>query len=162
MSFQMPEIGLPVPLLVAQTVSSVAATDVINMDTYDTVTVMINTATVTVGGNITVRQMDAVGDTVASESTLNIDCYWEQAGSASDTYTKNASADSISSVQGITVANGDDSRIYVFEVRGEQLASSNNCIALYFESSTFNGAFAVTAFCHNSRYKQSVQPTALA
>ena len=157
-----PETILPVPLLVAQTVSSVAATDVINMDTYDTVTIMITTATITTGGNITVRQMDDVGDTVASESTLDIDCYWEQAGATNDTYTKNASADSISSVQGITVGNADDSRIYVFEVRGEQLASSNNCIALYFESSAFNGAFEVTALCHNSRYKQSVQPSALA
>lgn len=157
-----PETILPVPLLVQQTITSVAATDIINMDTYDTVTILMTTATITSGGNVTVRQMDAVTDTVSAESTLNLDCYWEQAGAANDTYTKNASADSISSVRGITIANADDSRIYVFEIRGEMLSSSNNCIALYFESSGFNGAVEVTALCHNSRYKQSVQPTALA
>jgi len=149
-----------VPLLTAQTVSSVAATDVINMSEYDKVTFLVTTATVTVGANVSFRQMDSVADTVASESRVGIDYYWEQGGSASDTYTKN-SADSISSAGGITIANGDDSRVFIAELRGSQLSSSNNCVALYVDDSTANMAMEVLAICH-PRYKQASPPTALA
>lgn len=148
------------PLLVQQTVSSVAATDIVNMSEYDKVTFLITTGTVTTGGGISFRQMDAVGDTVASESRVAIDYYWEQGGAASDTYTKN-SADSLSSYGGITVANGDDSRVFIAEIRGSQLASSNNCVACYFDDSAFNGAFEVLAICH-PRYKSQSPPSALA
>ena len=149
-----------VPLLVQQTVSSVAATDVINMSEYDKVTFIITTGTVTVGGGISFREMDAVGDTVASESRVGIDYYWEQGGSASDTYTKN-SADSLSSAGGITVADGDDSRVFITELRGSQLTDGNNCVAAYFDDSSFNGAFEVLAICH-PRYKGQSPPSALA
>ena len=148
------------PLLAPVSVTSVQATDVINMSEYDKVTFIIETGTVTVGANISFRQMDAVGDTVASESRVAITEYWEQAGAASDTYTKN-SADSISSYGGITVANGDDSRIYIAELKGIQLTSPNDCVACYVDDSTANMLMSVVAICH-PRYKQASPPSALA
>lgn len=149
-----------VPLLAPVSVSSVQATDVINMSEYDKVSFIVQTGTVTTGANISLRQMDAVGDTVASESRLALDYYWEQAGAASDTYTK-TSADSISSYGGITVADADDSRVYLFEVKGIQLAAGNNCVALYVDDSTANLLINVVAVC-TPRYPQASPPSALA
>ena len=153
-----------VPLLYPpQTVSSATATDIINVDTYDKVTFVVCVGTATVGGEILVKQMDSVGDTVASESNLNLIHYYENGGGASDTYTKN-SADTIStSYTGCTVGNSDDSAIFLFEVEGSQLASSNNCLALYFNSSSWNCTLVhAYAICHGGRYQQSAPPTALA
>ncbi|MCP4568395.1 MAG: hypothetical protein GY841_12530 [FCB group bacterium] len=149
-------------LFPTQTVSSVAATDVITLNKYQKVTFVVGVGTVTTGGNISVRQMDSVGDTVASESRVDVDYVYENAGGASDTYTRRA-GDSISSYGGCTVANADDSAIFLFEVRASQLASSNDCVALYFDSSTWNTTLVtVTAILSDARYKQKVMPTALA
>ncbi len=150
-----------VHLLAPVAISSVQATDVINMSEYDKVTFVVETGTVGTGGGLSCREMDAVGDTVASESRLDIVTYWESGGAASDTYTK-TSADSLSSYGGITIANADDSRVYIFEVRGAQLAEGNNCVALYFDDSTISSMLvAVQAICH-PRYKQAAPPSAIA
>ena len=144
------------------TLSSVAATDIINMENYDKVTFIVTMGTVTTGGNISIRQMDSVSDTVSAESRLALDYYYEKTHSASGSITK-TSADSISSYGGITVADADDSKMYIFEVRGEMLTSSNNCVALYFDTSAFNATpVQVTAVCHRARYKQTQPVTALA
>jgi hypothetical protein len=159
--FNLAEDAEVITIQAAATVSSVAATDIINMKNYHKVSFIVTTGTVTVGGGISVRQMDSVSDTVASESRLGIDCYWEKTAAASGAHTKTA-ADSLSSYGGITVANGDDSKQYIFEVRGDQLDSSNNCIALSFDDSTWNAALvSVTAVCH-PRYHQAQPVTALA
>ena len=143
------------------TLSSVAATDVMNMENYQKVTFIVGVGTVTTGGNISIRQMDAVGDTVSAESRLGIDYYWENAGATSDTWTK-TSADSVSSYGGITVGATDDSRMYKFEVRASQFKSDNNCVALYFDSSAFNITLVqVLALGHEARYPQASMITAL-
>ena len=150
----MPEEMNPVLIQAASTVSSVAATDIITMNDYHKVTFIVTTGAVTVGGGISVRQMDSVSDTVASESRLGIDYYWEKTAATAAAYTK-TSADSVSSYGGITVANGDDSKMFVFEVRGSQLTSGNDCIALSFDDSTWNAALVqVTAIGH-PRYPQA-------
>lgn len=160
--FQLAEDAETILIQAATSVSSVAATDIINMEDYQKVTFIVTTGTVTVGGGISVRQMDAVTDTVASESRLGIDCYWEKTAAASGSHTK-TTADSLSSYGGVTVANGDDSKMYTFEVRGSALTQGNNCIALYFDDSTWNAAgVSVLAICHNSRYHQAQPVTALA
>jgi len=141
---------------------SVAATDIINMDTYDKVTFIVTMGTVTTGGNISIRQMDSVSDTVSAESRLDLDYYWEKTAAASGSHTK-TSANSISSHGGITVAAGDDSHMWTFEVRGEMMESDNNCVALYFDTSAFNcSPVQVMAICHRSRYHQAQPPSALA
>ena len=144
------------------TKNSVAATDIISMENYQRVTFIVGVGTVTTGGSISVRQMDSVGDTVASESRLAVDYVYENAGATSDTWTKR-SADAISSYGGVTVGNSDDSRLFMFEVRASQLSSANNCVALYFEPSTWNTTLvSVIAIGHESRFPQEAMITALA
>ena len=144
------------------TLSSVAATDIINMENYDKVTYIVTMGTVTTGGAISIREMDSVSDTVASESRLALDFYWEKTHGASGTITK-TTADSISSYGGITVADADDSKMWIFTVRGSMLTSSNNCVALYFDTSAFNATpVQVTAICQGARYQQAQPVTALA
>ena len=148
-------------ILGQQTVTSVAATDVINMSEYDKVTFIITTGTVGTGTGLSFRQMDAVGDSVATESRVAIDYYWEADwGAGSDTYTKN-SADTLSSYGGITIANGDDSAIFITEIRGSQLTDGNNCVACYVDSSAASLAIQIEAICH-PRYKSQSPPSALA
>ena len=162
MSFHLAEQAETILLRAGAALSSVAATDIIHMENYDKVSFIVTCGTVTTGGGISVREMDSVSDTVASESRLGINYYWEKTHSASGSHTK-TSADSLSSAGGITVANGDDSKMYVFEVRAEQLSSSNDCIALYFDDSTWDATpVQVTAICHRARYKQAQPVTALA
>ena len=147
-NIRLPEDGNVLLLRAAATLSSVAATDIITMNDYHKVTFILTVGTATTGGNVSVRQMDSVSDTVANESRLGIDYYWEKTAAAGTSLTK-TSADSISSAGGITVANADDSKMYVFEVMGSQLSSSNDCIALYFDSSTWNTTLVqVTAIGH--------------
>ena len=143
------------------TKSSAAATDIFVMENYQKVTFIVGVGTVTTGGSISVRQMDSVGDTVLSESRLAVDFVYENAGATSDTWTKR-SADSISSYGGCTVGNSDDSRLFMFEVRASQLDSSNNCVALAFDSSTWNTTLvSVIAIGHEARYPQEAMLTAL-
>jgi len=161
MNPQIPAEMNPVLLQAAATVSSVAATDIITMNDYHKVTFIVTTGTVTVGGGISVRQMDSVSDTVASESRLGIDHYYEKTAATAAGFTK-TSADSVSSYGGITVANADDSKMYVFEVRGSQLTDGNDCIALSFDDSTWNAALVqVTAIGH-PRYPQETPLNMLA
>lgn len=149
-----PEDMNPMLLRPAATLSSVAATDVITMNDYHKVTFIMTFGTTTTGGNVSVRQMDAVGDTVASESRLGIDYYWEKTDITGAAFTK-TTANSVSSAGAITVADADDSKMYVFEVHGSQLSSSNDCIALYFDTSAFNATIVqVTAIGH-PRYPQA-------
>ena len=149
-----PEEMNPVLIQAAATVSSTAATDIMTMNDYDKVTFVVTTGTVTVGGGISVRQMDSVADTVANESRLGIDRYYEKTAATAAGFTK-TSADSVSSYGGITVANGDDSKMFVFEVRGEDLTDGNDCIALSFDDSTWNAALVqVTAIGH-PKYRQA-------
>lgn len=143
------------------TLSSVAATDIITMNDYHKVSFVLAVGTVTTGGGVSIRQMDAVTDTVASESRLGLDFYWEKAAGASGSHTK-TSADSISSYGGITVANGDDSKVYLFEVRASELDSNNDCVALYFDDSSWNATnVEVFAICQ-PRYQQAQPVSALA
>ena len=52
--------------------------------------------------------------------------------------------------------------MFVFEVRGSQLSSANDCIALYFDDSTWNAATVqITAIGH-PRYPQATPLNALA
>ena len=144
------------------TLSSVAATDIINMENYQKVTFILTMGTVTTGGAVSIRQMDSVSDTVASESRVPLDFYWEKTHGASGTITK-TTADTITSHGGITVADADDSKMWIFTVDGHMMESSNNCVALYFDTSAFNATpVSVTAICQLARYKQSQPVTALA
>lgn len=156
-----PEMFNPVLLQAAATVNSVAATDIVTMNDYHKVTFIVTTGTVTVGGGISVRQMDSVSDTVASESRLGIDYYWEKTAATAAAFTK-TSADSLSSYGGITVANGDDSKMFVFEVRSSQLTQGNDCVALNFDDSTWNGALIQVMAIGHPRYPQATPLNMLA
>jgi len=153
-NLRIPEGLNPVLLRAASTVSSVAATDILTMNDYHKWTFIVTTGTVTVGGGISVRQMDSVSDTVASESRLAIDYYWEKTANTAAAFTK-TNADSLSSYGGITVANADDSKMYVFEVRGSQLSGTNDCIALNFDDSTWNAALVSVVAIGHPRYPQA-------
>src|SRR6056297_1285899 len=149
-----PEEMNPVLLQAAATVSSTAATDIIKMSDYHKVTFIVTTGTVTVGGGISVRQMDSVSDTVASESRLGIDSYYEKTAATAAGFTQ-TSADSVSSYGGITVANADDSKMFVFEVRGDQLDDDNDCVALSFDDSTWSAALVQVTAIGQPRYRQA-------
>lgn len=160
-NIRLPEGLNPVLLQAAATVNSVAATDILTMNDYHKWTFIVTTGTVTVGGGISVRQMDSVSDTVASESRVDLDYYWEKTANTAASFTK-TSANSLSSAGGITVANSDDSKMYVFEVRGSQLTQGNDCIALYFDDSSWNAALVqITAIGH-PRYPEATPLDGLA
>jgi len=124
------------------------------MSDYHKVTFIVTTGTVTIGGGISVRQMDSVSDTVASESRLGIDSYYEKTAATAAGFTQ-TSADSVSSYGGITVANADDSKMFVFEVRGDQLDDDNDCVALSFDDSTWNAALVQVTAIGQPRYRQA-------
>jgi hypothetical protein len=144
------------------TKSAIFATDVVSLENYQKVTFIVGMGTVTTGGNFSVRQMDSVGDTVASESRVDLDFVYENGGATSDTWTKRV-ADSVSSVGGITVGDADDSTLFMFEVRASQLSSANNCVALNMDTSAINATLvSVIAIGHEARFPQEAMITMLA
>jgi len=142
------------------TKTSVAETDIFHMENYQKVTFILGVGTVTSGGNVTVRQMDDVGDSVAAASTVDLDLVYECPGN--DTWTRRT-ADNVSSIGGVTIGSSDSSHIYMFEVRASQLSSANDCVALYFESSGLSVTLvSVLAIGHESRFPKEPMLTALA
>jgi len=149
-----PEMFNPILLRAAATLSSVAATDIVTLNDYHKVTFVLTAGTVTTGGNVSIRQMDSVGDTVSAESRMGIDYYWEKTAATGAAFTK-TSADTISSYGGITIGASDDSHMWVFEVRGSQLTQGNDCVALYFDSSAFNTTLVQVMAIGHPRYPQA-------
>ena len=146
-------------LLQPVSLSSVVATDIINMENYDKVTFIVQSGSVGTGGNISIRQMDAVTDTVSTEDRFDLDFYWE-ATAGTGTFTK-TTADTISSFGGVTVADAEGSKIWVFEVRAEQLAAGNTCVALYNDTAgAASMLLSAIGVCHKSRYKAATPPNA--
>ena len=150
-----------VTLLAPVSLSSVQASDIINMSEYDKVSIVINIGAVSTGSGISFREMDSVSDTVSAEDRLNVPTHYKSGGAASDTFTLTSAA-SLSSAGGITVGASDDNTTYIAEIRGDSLTDGSNCIGVYVDSAgTVTMLTSITAYCH-PRYKQANPPTALA
>jgi len=137
--------------------SSAATGDYINMRYYDRVEFIIQTGSVTAGGNVIFKEAKDVSGT--SAATLNFDYFWEMTA-ASDTYTK-TSADSSTSADCVTIGNSDDSKIFVVSIKGDILSDSFDCVTCTVPAGFSAANTAVTAIAYRSRYAQAAPPTAL-
>ena len=143
--------------LVPGSYSSATSGDWISMKNYDKVTFILTCGTMTAGGNVIVQEAKNVSG--SSAATLTFNHYYKMTAST-DTYTK-TSADSSGSADCITVANADDSKIFMVEVKADQLSDSFDCINMKVPAALSSASLGIVAIAHQSRYAEDSSPTAL-
>lgn len=136
--------------------SSAATGDWISMENYDKVSFIIQTGAVGTGGDIKI--LEATSASGSSSAQVDISNYYKR--SSADTYTK-ASADSVSSNGGITVADADDSTTWVVEVNGASLSATKPWVTVQMPGAFATALTSVVAIAHKARYASQAPPTAL-
>jgi len=137
--------------------NSAATGDWISMENYDKVTFIIQTGSVTAGGNVKV--LEAINTSGSSSATLNFGTYWKRTA-ATDTYTK-TSANSSTSADCITIGNSSDSKTWVVEVPAAMLSDSKKAVTVSVPVAFSAALTSVIAIAHKARYAQGAPPTAL-
>ena len=134
------------------TYTSVQAGDYLNMENYAKATLVIETGTVTVGSKVSIRNATAAGGSGAAAIAapfVNSQYY--------KGYTV-TSATSSTSVEYITIANGDDSTTIIATIDANSLTAGYPFINAYVVSSAMNGTISATWLLHGARYQGDPPP----
>ena len=156
--FSLVENAKPISVIAPAAHGSAATGDWISMKNYDKVTFIIQTGSVTTGGNVIIKEAKNVSG--SSAATLSFGTFWENTGVGTDTYTQ-TSADSSGSADCVAIANSDDNTVFVVEVRAEQLSDSFDCVTATIPAAFSTCNVGIMAIGHNARYQQNSPPTAL-
>ena len=125
----------------------------INTKNYDKITFVMETGTVTTGGNVLVRKNSSATSSGASNHTIN---HFYKRTASTDTYVKTSATSSGVNVVVTSVNN----LTYVVEVDTAALGA-NHWVTLQHPSAFASCNFAATAIAHKARYQQESPPTAL-
>lgn len=129
------------------TYTSVQAGDYVNMENYAFATIIVETGTVTVGSNVSIRNATAAGGSGAAAivSPFRNGQYYKGYVVTSDT--------SSSSVNYMVIANGDDSTTFTATIDATVMTAGYPYLNVYIASSTMNGTVSATYLLWGSRYQ---------
>ena len=132
--------------------SATTAGDYVNMENYAKATLILETGTVTVGTQVSIRNAKTYSGSGATAIAAPF-----VGGKYLKNYTA-TSATSSTSVHYLVVGNSDDSTTFVATVDANALTNGYPYLNAYIVTSAVSGALSGTWVLHGARYQQDAPP----